>query len=127
MNTVSRQICKAKSMLSHLTRVYSLRALILSQFGKIVQGPLNYFNGGGGFFTLPVTILSGVALIWGAVLNWIFLPPISVTPMRFYMGVIPVCLFSAAFTIIYISLRRGFSRWGVGIGENVFYEGFGGL
>lgn len=52
-----------------LTRVYSVRAMLLSQIGPSNQTSLNSFNNNISFFKLPVLLLGALAISWGATLN----------------------------------------------------------
>lgn len=52
-----------------LTRAYSIRAFVVRQVGNLNQFSLNSLNNRRGVFIIPVGLLGGGALIWGASLN----------------------------------------------------------
>jgi NADH-ubiquinone oxidoreductase chain 5 len=52
-----------------LTRVYSARAIMISQIGPSNQTALNCYNNNSTFFRLPILLLGSLAMVWGAALN----------------------------------------------------------
>lgn len=79
-----------------LTRVYSIRAMLISQMGPSNQVTLNSLNNNLRFFKAPVYMLGGLSMFWGAALNWVLLPPVFISPISFLLGVLPLILFVAA-------------------------------
>lgn len=64
-----------------LTATYTARAAVISQLGPSQQPPLLNLHNESNLFTLPTAILSFAAISWGATLNWLVLPPISINPI----------------------------------------------
>lgn len=64
-----------------LTAIYTARATIISQLGISQQPPLLNPHNDRILFTAPTAILSFAAIVWGATLNWLVLPPISIPPI----------------------------------------------
>ena len=66
-----------------LTRVYSVRSMMLSQFGVVNQVALNCFSNRLRFYKVPVVLLGTLAVTWGAMLNWVLVPPMALGPVSF--------------------------------------------
>lgn len=79
-----------------LTRVYSVRAMLLSQISPATQVSLRNLSNNSFFFKLPVFLLGALAVVWGCSLNWILLPPVSIGPITGCLGVLPILLFLVA-------------------------------
>lgn len=64
-----------------LTATYTARATIISQLGPSQQPSLLNLHNERVLFTIPTATLSFAAITWGATLNWLVLPPISINPI----------------------------------------------
>lgn len=73
-----------------LTATYTARATIISQLGSSQQPPLLNLHNERFLFTLPTAILSFAAITWGAALNWLVLPPVSINPISPYSAAGPI-------------------------------------
>lgn len=111
-----------------LTRVYSIRAVLLSQVGPSNQIALNCFNNNLSFYKVPVVLLGGLAISWGSILNWVLLPPIVIRPVSFRLGVVPIFLFFGAMFGYYLWCLELSCYSSVSFEKstlvNIFHEGF---
>jgi NADH-ubiquinone oxidoreductase chain 5 len=109
-----------------ITGVYSFRSIALSQVRVVNQISLNYFTNNAPFFKVPVFILGAIAVFWGAALNW-GLPPVSLAPISFILGVVPMTLLLLAGVFIFFVYSSETSVVPVGRVSGVklsAYEGF---
>jgi len=64
-----------------LTATYTARATYIRQLGMNIQPPLLNIHNTRIFFWAPTAVLSLAAIVWGATLNWLILPPLPIAPI----------------------------------------------